>query len=631
MTTLNLRLVAFCGLSLLLNLNAQAHPAPKTGAEDENIVIKNKTESYEFIEGKADNPVLIKETKSTVFRCDGFRSSMPFVEFYDDESTIDDVSVYVNGRRNKSIAPQFEYYSVESIFYSDARVCYFSLPLEKKGAESSVELTKTIKDPRYFTTIYFSEAYKVESQEIQLIVPDWMHIAIKELNFEGYSISKQTEQKGNTKIYRYKIQQLPARKSESRSPGPSYIYPHLLILSQYAELSGKKLTYFNTVADQYAWYRQLVLQIGSDKQVIKEKAAEIVKGMKTDLEKQKAIYKYVQDNIRYIAFEDGIAGFKPEKADQVLKKKYGDCKGMANLTKELLVAAGFDARLCWIGTNHIAYDYTTPSLSVDNHMICALQTGGKFRFLDATETYIGFDQYAERIQGRPVLIEDGEKYMLDHVPARLPDQNTDYEKRIVRIDGTALIGKATHTLIGESKEWLLTQIHSLKKDKLSVALQSYLSEQDNKYAITDLQTSDLNERNNSLDISYQVDHKEAVAGFGNDLYVDLDLRKDLVNNDIDVSKRKTDWLFPYKQHLVYETELTIPADYNIAELPAGLTVEDPNYQFRISYKQEGGKILYRKEISIKDTRLKKAAFEKWNKSIAQLKKCYNEQVTLVKK
>ncbi len=50
---------------------------------------------------------------------------------------------------------------------------------------------------------------------------------------------------------------------------------------------------------------------------------------------------------------------------------------MANLTKELLLASGFDARLCWIGTNHIAYDYSTPSMSVDNHMICALYIKGQ--------------------------------------------------------------------------------------------------------------------------------------------------------------------------------------------------------------------------------------------------------------
>jgi hypothetical protein len=132
--------------------------------------------------------------------------------------------------------------------------------------------------------------------------------------------------------------------------------------------------------------------------------------------------------------------FCPIKAEEVLRKKYGDCKGMANLTKELLKAEGFDARLCWLGTSHIAYDYSTPSLAVDNHMICALMFKGKTYFLDATENYLGLDDYAERIQGREVLIEDNDKYILTHVPAEAYTQNLDSEKRVLTLSGTDLTG-----------------------------------------------------------------------------------------------------------------------------------------------------------------------------------------------
>src|SRR6201999_2976434 len=123
------------------------------------------------------------------------------------------------------------------------------------------------------------------------------------------------------------------------------------------------------------------------------------------------------------------------KAQNVLNKKYGDCKGMANLTRSLLVALGFDARLCWIGTDHIAYDYSTPSLAVDNHMICALNYKGRFYFLDATESYIGFGQYAQRIQGRQVLIEDGDNFLLQRIPVVDGAQNEVLYKHDLHIDG----------------------------------------------------------------------------------------------------------------------------------------------------------------------------------------------------
>ena len=143
-------------------------------------------------------------------------------------------------------------------------------------------------------------------------------------------------------------------KNERSAPGPTYYVPHILVLSKSAEVKGNNHVYFKTVKEQYDWYKSLVDQTGNDEKMIKEKTEELVSGLKTDEEKVKKIFQWVQDNIRYIAFENGIAGFRPEKAQEVLRKKYGDCKGMANLLMVMLHSINLDARRCWIGTKHIA-------------------------------------------------------------------------------------------------------------------------------------------------------------------------------------------------------------------------------------------------------------------------------------
>ena len=100
---------------------------------------------------------------------------------------------------------------------------------------------------------------------------------------------------------------------------------------------------------------------------------------------------------------------------------------------------------------------------------------------------------------------------------------------------------------------------------------------------------------------------------------------------INTDKRTQDVVFPYKQHLISETELTIPPGYKVNELPVGLNIDNPEYSFSINYKTSAEKLVYRKEIIIKHTLLKKTDFNKWNSNIQQLRKCYNEQVTLTKK
>jgi hypothetical protein len=605
----------------------------KAAEKDSNIVISQAKESYEFVFNKKTNNVEVKQNTNTAYFCNSFRTSLYVVEMYDDQTTIDEVDYLVDGKKPKDIKPVFEYYSVDNTFFSDAKVCYFELPLQKKGSTSEVSFSKTITDPRYFTSIFLSEPYLVQKKEIVVKVPKWMKVELKEMNFKGYHISKSAsyDSKDDADVFTYTIMDAPARVSERNSPGPTYIYPHILVLAKSASPGGNNITYFNTVKDQYAWYHSLVKDVQNDAQALKTKAEEITKGYSSDLDKIKAIYYWVQNNVRYIAFEDGIAGFRPEKAHEVLRRKYGDCKGMAHLTKELLRSLGYDARLTWIGTNHIAYDYSTPNLSVDNHMICALNYQGKTYFLDATETYIGFNEYAERIQGRQVLVEDGEKFLLTNIPSTTWQQNVDREKRTLTINGTALNGSAEHEWKGEEKEYILSQLNGIKKDKSKEAFIKYLSGNNKDYALTEFATSNLDDFDKSVTAKYNISFKNAVSNFGKEYYVDLDFRKEFGSFTFDTAERTHDYWFDYKTNVQRETELAIPAGYSVTGLPPNVEIKNADYEFVINYIQQKDKLVYKKSLTIKNPKLSKSKFAQWNKDIEKLNQSYNEQVVLTAK
>lgn len=600
------------------------------GGKDSNVIISSAAEQHEFVFNKKENRVEIRQKLVTSYLCNSFRTALPVVEMYDNETSIDKVEVSIDGREMKYLKPSYEYYSIGNIFFSDARICYFELPLQKQGTIGQVTFEKTVTDPRYFTSIYFTDVYQVKQKQVQVKVPRWMKVELKEMNFNGYTISKSSvyDAKADADVVTYSIVNATAQERERNSPGPSYLYPHLLVLAKAATPAESSFTYFNTLKDQYGWYRSLVRTLENDKSVLKAKAEEITTGKSTDLEKAKAIYYWVQNNIRYIAFEDGLAGFKPEKAHEVLRRKYGDCKGMAHLTKELLKSIGLDARLCWIGTNHIAYDYSTPSMSVDNHMICALNYSGKTYFLDATETYSKFDEYAERIQGRPVLVEDGDNFILSKIPSTTYKQNIDREKSVLTISGSELKGKVEHEWRGEEKENILTQMNSIKKDKSKEAFVRFLANDNKEYIITDLQNSDVEDLDGPMTARYNLSNKNGLSSFGKEHYVDLDFRKEFNGFLFDVAERQHDYWFSFKTHLQKEVELIVPAGYTVSSVPASLNISNPDYEFSLSYKQQPGKITYTKSIIIKNTRLTKNKFSQWNADVEKLTKAYNEQVVL---
>ena len=103
---------------------------------DNNIVIEDKMQEFSFEKSKGDDPVSIAENYTERYRCNDFRTSLVFSEMYNLKENIDKVKIKVNNKSANYIVPRYEYYSVENIFYSDAKVCYFTLPLEKKGSTS---------------------------------------------------------------------------------------------------------------------------------------------------------------------------------------------------------------------------------------------------------------------------------------------------------------------------------------------------------------------------------------------------------------------------------------------------------------------------------------------------------------
>lgn len=301
---------------------------------------------------------------------------------------------------------------------------------------------------------------------------------------------------------------------------------------------------------------------------------------------------------------------------------------MANLTRQMLKEAGFDAKLTWIGTKHIVYDYTTPSLSVDNHMICTLFKDGKKYFLDGTEKYNSFGEYAERIQGKEVMIENGDNFIIEKVPVAPASANKEVYSSTFRIENETLIGKVTGRLNGEGRASFLYGYNTIKNDKKENALQDYLSKGNKNLSISNIVTSNLSNRDIPLTMEYNATLKNKVSVFDNEMYVDLDYLEEFAH--MDFKERKTDYEFSFKKD--YETNITleIPAGYKVAELPKPLNVSTAAYDMNVSYELKGNSILYKKHFIIKNGIIKTTDFTNWNESVASLKKLYNDQITLTR-
>jgi hypothetical protein len=635
MKSAGLTLAAVCFLSLTSFSQQYADRIPewKKQFPKEDAVASSYKETIDFFLNATPLPGEGK-VKATVQREISLVPLKDYIKyedglFYYDEMVIDNLKV--TNPEGKEIRPEklCGPYQQEGIFHSDSKLCVVKFAMGEKGKPFKLSYQSNYRDVKYLTSHYFHEHLPSVDRVIQFNIPSWLELDLREFNFAGNVIEKTSVKEGDITKVTFRFKDVPAYLSEPQSPNHAITYPHVISVAKAYKEGASRTTLFESVKDLYGWYSSVCSEIGNKPDELKTTVAELTANKKTDLEKIESIFYWVQDNIRYIAFENGIMGFRPDAAQNVYNKKYGDCKGKANLLKEMLKLAGYDARLTWIGTSDLPYDYSLPSLSVDNHMICTVILNGKRYFLDGTEDYIALNDYAQRIQGKQVLIEDGKNFFIDKIPQFAADRNKEKKVAKLAITNDQLAGNATIEYNGESKIMAQRIFASIRNDHKEDAMTNWLRQGDANISVTNIKNSDFNERQKPLQISFDLKASNQITKAGEELYIIMDWEKEFSGLEIPAD-RKNDYEFSQKYFLTTQTELTLPEGYKVDYLPTSFKKSTPNFSFEGSYTNKGKSIVYTKTIMVSKPILKRSEFSEWNAFIAEVNKFYNDQVVLKK-
>ena len=629
----------FAFLTLTTSAHAQKTTSPfdqfkqATWLKDADIAIAKSTEIYTFSVENTEGSPKVAITKTVDEWVHPAKLNLSFANriHINDEVSVSDIKLRVKGS-NKLSKSDVLLHDVQEddIFYSDSKAADYRLAFTDLTEINHAYTTK-IRDARYLSLVFLSERYPIAEKDIVFDIPDWLDVAFKEYNFEGFNITKTStaNPKNGGKRLVFTVREMAGYKHETKAPNAKRVFPHLLLLFKSFKNKGQKEQIFENVGDLYAWYRGICKNIGNTPSTLATQVNQLVANKKTDMEKISAIFYWVQDNIRYIAFENGIMGFKPDACQNVYKNLYGDCKGMANLLKQMLILAGFDARLTWIGTNDIPYDYATPCLAVDNHMICTVLLNGKKYFLDGTEDYIALGDYATRIQGRQVLIEDDKGYLLDNVPSFGIDRNQIQQNIEFTLTNNLLRGTLKAEYIGETKTQILQTYDHIPKDKRIDALKGFIGSGNSNMSVKTVEISSTEEREKSFTVKAAFELNHIVSVSGKEMYLTLDVDKDFGDFVLD-STRRYDLAFPYPFDDKTITTFTLPEGYKVDYLPTAVAVNAAFLKGELKYEQKGNTIIYTKRFALPETTIKKKDFAAWNKLMKTIKAFYKDQIVLVK-
>jgi len=641
--TLGFLVSAIAALTVFSNHQTQAQAFFKPEPEDEkkaeifkkiypkeNFVCLNATIEISFDLDSRTKDVTV--TKMVNYEILSLKENLTYKDgiFYNDKSKVSQLRVKDGRGKMQNLFPVYQDYQSDGVFYSDSKVCSFFVEGLHKAEVFEVTYKYTYDDIRYFTSEFFTEEFPVAEKQIILKVPNWLTVEFAEFNFKGNDITHTNVAGKSENTITYTAKSIPAAKNESFSPGGARVYPHLFILPKSYQYGNTVKPIFASVDDLYEYYHSILLLMKNDATSFTPFVKDLIKGKNTDDEKIAAIFYWVQDNIRYIAFEDGIMGFKPDDAQNIYKNRYGDCKGMANLLTEMLKIAGYDARRTWIGTKSKPYDYSMPSIAVDNHMICTVILKDKKLFLDGTEDFIPLNEYANRIQGRPVLIENGATYLLDKIPDAGYQRNTANTTMKLSILDLKLSGKVEVDYDGEEKTSIIRDYDALASDDKEKAMLRFVTGNDNNLTALNIKTTDVKDRQGAFILSYDMLADNHIVKVGNEIYLDVDITDDLASMVIDTNRISgLDLHYGYDNS--YKAEIEVPAAFKVDYLPEAFAATSPYISIQIKYENVGGKIVYTRKITLKDPSIPKQAIPEWNQLIGKLKKYYKDQAILVKK
>jgi len=399
-------IIFFLGLNFnFAQDNYSVFSIPENLKENANSTIRNQEIEIDII---SINKMVIKTQKViTVFNYSGLKN-IDAHEFYDKSTTVNSIQAVVYdalGNEIKKIKRKdFKDQSVADGFsiYTDNRILFLEYtPVSYPFTivyESETTTQNTAFIPNWFPVDDYNES--VQKSTLVINYPPDLGFKFQENNFSN-NIQKQQQ---DTSIL-FIAENIPAEKPEDYSPLFKKTTPNVIFGLEKFNLEGYKGS-ANTWKDLGEWVNNnLLFDTKQLDETTKQKVQEITKNEKSNIDKAKKIYQYLQENTRYISIQLGIGGWKPMLAKDVNRLGYGDCKALVNYTQALLKEAGIESYYTIIYGNKnkksIEKDFVSEQ---GNHIILTIPNGNETVFLECTNQNIPFGYLGESTDDRYAFV-----------------------------------------------------------------------------------------------------------------------------------------------------------------------------------------------------------------------------------
>lgn len=469
-------------------------------------------------------------------------------------------------------------------------------------------------DPKYLTYPFTVEyTYTIDLNQT-FTLPDWDHdtentsyensiFIVKtpmsySFRYKEYNLPKgvvKTTQE-NKDIYTWSITNLTAKTYEPMAAKLTPNYPLVRLAPNKFELGEIKGS-TETWKDFGAWLTNLLDKKDIISETTKAKMKELTSSCKTDFEKIKVVYEYMQKKTRYVNISIGIGGWQPFDAETVDKTSYGDCKALSNYTKTLLSSVGIKSYYTIVnaGSSQNDTEIGFPSNQFNHVMLCVpLEKDTIWLECTSQRKPCGFN--GDFTDDRDVLIVDGENSKLVHT--RIYPASENCINRSTKVNLTDIeSGDATATskYIGLCYDDMMPTYYADDADKLKKITQSIELP---SFSLTKFSLVENRSKTPSLDEHLNLTFTNYIKKMGDIALLPLNYMNRLSSIPDKVRNRKTDMCIR-RSYMENDTvTYQLPKGYQVTDLPQKTELVSKFGKYISQSTQKGSEITYTRRFEL---------------------------------
>jgi len=334
--------------------------------------------------------------------------------------------------------------------------------------------------------------------------------------------------------------------------------------------------------------------------------------MNDDVEKARAISRWIQKGIRYVSIQLGaVGGYRPHAAGVVFKKGYGDCKDKAALMQAMLRAVGISSCpvLVYSGDpTRVRPEF--PSVLQFNHAIVAAAIGSgppgvtyrnggdSFLFFDPTDDLTPFGDLPYYLQGSYGLVVQDSGGQLVQLPGQSEDANVARRDLTVQLqDSGGVVAMVTEMLTGQMAAMARRRALSRAGD-YGKELATRIASSVPGAVVTDMQLQENEELIGAFGLRYSIRAGNYASRTGNLLVIKpLSLGADGYPAFADPARNEP-VVFGMRSIQEDRIKILVPDGFRVDEPPLDTKLDGRFGEFRLAYQFVGSQIFVERRLAI---------------------------------